>query len=206
MDDITPRSRLATILPLLLLALILGLALYITHLLSAGLIAENARNAQLSVIDPLMPLPHDNKLYDDTITITEPGYFGSGHSIRVFRARLQNQPAGIVFMPVPARGYSGDIDLIIGIAYDGTLLGVRTFRHRETAGLGDGIDHEKSPWITRFTGLTLQNPPPESWLVTEDGGKIDQISGATITSRGVVNAVRKTLEYYQQERDTLYLR
>jgi len=205
MDDVIPRSRLTVILTLSVLALLLGLALYCTQQLTADQIEVNARTAQLRVIDPVMPLQYDNLLYGDTIDITEPGYFGNGYTVSVFRARLHDEPVGIVFMPVHARGYNGDIELVIGIAYDGTLLGVRTLRHRETPGLGDGIDQDNSGWINGFTGLSLDSPPQEAWVVRADGGMIDHISGATISSRGVVNAVRKTLEYYRLQRDQLYL-
>ncbi len=186
------------------LALVLGLLLYFIDQLTNDQIHTNSRVAQLHVIDPLMPLQHDNVLYDDTIEISDSGFFGPDHTVSVFRARQNGQPVGAVLMPVEARGYSGTIELIIGIAYDGTLLGVRALHHRETPGLGDGIDHEKSSWIAGFTGRSLQNLPAESWMVTEDGGTIDQLSGATITSRGVVNAVRKALEYYSLQRDRLY--
>jgi Na+-translocating ferredoxin:NAD+ oxidoreductase subunit G len=66
------------------------------------------------------------------------------------------------------------------------------------------IDHNKSDWIKIFTNRSLINTPVSDWAVPEDGGNIDQISGATITSRGVINAVRNSLEFYQTNRDKLY--
>jgi len=151
-----------------------------------------------------MPLPHNNQLYDDYIEVFEPGYFRNPDKVIVFRARMDDQPVGVAMMPVFAKGYNSNIQLLIGIAFDGTLLMVRAIKHNETEGLGDQIDHNKSDWINRFSGLSLDNMSPEYWSVKSDGGKFDQLSGATITSRGVINAVRKSLEYYKLNRDRLY--
>ncbi|MGH8119599.1 MAG: RnfABCDGE type electron transport complex subunit G, partial [Gammaproteobacteria bacterium] len=123
----------------------------------------------------------------------------------VYRARLGQQPAGVVFSPITATGYSGKILLAVGISHDGTLLGIHVIAHKETAGLGDRIEPAKSGWITNFIGRSFANLPPASWAVRADGGTFDQLSGATITSRGVINAVRKVLDYFQAHRDRLYL-
>lgn len=167
-------------------------------------IAKNARDVELRIIDSVMPLPHDNDLHDDYMETSEPAYLGN-NTVTIFRARKNKQPVGTVLMPVTATGYSGNILLVIGIAYDGTLLGVRVLKHQETPGLGDRIEHTKSAWINQFTGLALARMPVADWAVRADGGKFDQLSGATITSRGMVNAVYKALEYYTANRDRLYL-
>ena len=204
--DTNKRSRLTKILlPLSGVAIVCTLILFVANNLTQSRIANNAREQQLRIIDAVMPLPHDNALYDDVIEVTDPQYLGSENSVSVFRARNANQPVGLVLMPVTARGYSGNILLTIGIAYDGTLLGVQVLKHQETEGLGGNVDQNKSDWIKKFTDRSLTNTPIETWAVETDGGKFDQLSGATITSRGVINAVRKSLEYYQINRDRLYL-
>ncbi len=204
--DINQRPQLMKILiPLSGVAFVCALILLIANKMTHQQIADNARVQQLRIIDAVMPLPHDNVLYDDTIKVIDPHYLGSENSVSVFRARNANQPIGLVLMPVTAKGYSGNILLTIGIAYDGTLLGVQVLKHQETEGLGDGVDQNKSDWIKVFTDHSIANPPIEAWTVKTDGGEFDQLSGATITSRSVINAVRKSLEYYQINRDHLYL-
>jgi electron transport complex protein RnfG len=76
--------------------------------------------------------------------------------------------------------------------------------HRETAGLGDAIDAAKSDWVQRFNGKSLTAPALERWAVEQDDGDFDSITGATVTSRAVVNAVKNTLLYFQQHRAELY--
>jgi len=201
----TPVPHFRKILiPLLVIFLISGILLTAVDRLTRDQITKNARAMELRVIDSVMPLAHDNDLYDDYIDLDDTGYSGK-HTVTVFRARRNGQPVGAVFMPVSATGYSGNILLVIGMSYDGALLGVRVLKHQETPGLGDRIEPAKSDWINIFTGRSLLEPPVTKWAVQADGGKFDQLSGATITSRGMVNAVHRSLEYYQANRDRLYL-
>ena len=204
--DTDKRAFLArTLGPLLGVALVCAVLLLIADELARERIADNARREQLKIIDEVMTLPYDNDLYTDVIEVVDAAYLGSSGNVKVYRARRDGEPAGLVLMPVTARGYSGNIQLVIGIAYDGALTGVRVLSHRETEGLGDGIDQRKSNWITGFSGHSLDNTPPDGWAVTSAGGEFDQVSGATISSRGVINAVRNSLEYYRLNRDRLYL-
>lgn len=111
-----------------------------------------------------------------------------------------------VILPATARdGYSGDIRLLVGIRADGSLAGVRVASHRETPGLGDKVDRKKSDWVLSFEGRSLSNPERSQWTVRKDGGVFDQFTGATITPRAVVTAVRRTLEYAELHRAALFL-
>ena len=93
-------------------------------------------------------------------------------------------------------GYAGEMKLMLGVDAEGKILGVRVLAHKETPGLGDKIEVKKGDWILRFAGLSLGNPPVEKWKVKKDGGQFDQFTGATITPRGVVDAIRKGLEFF----------
>ncbi|HEY0719852.1 MAG TPA: electron transport complex subunit RsxG [Gammaproteobacteria bacterium] len=150
------------------------------------------------------PASHDNDLFNDTLTVRDRELLGSNAPATVYRARKNGMPVALVLTAIAPDGYSGDIKLLIGIHYDGTLAGVRVLSHKETPGLGDRIDIDRSSWINGFTGKSLQNPPEEQWQVKKDGGQFDQFTGATITPRAVVKAVANTLRYYQMHRDALF--
>jgi electron transport complex protein RnfG len=85
----------------------------------------------------------------------------------------------------------------------GTLLGVRVISHSETPGLGDKIETAKSDWILGFSGRSLNDPPPEQWEVKKDGGVFDQFTGATITPRSLIRAVKGGLEFFTNYRAVL---
>ena len=110
----------------------------------------------------------------------------------------------MVFKFDATRGYNGNITLLAGVNFDGSLRGVRVTSHKETPGLGDGIEIEKDDWIESFSGKSLANPQPQQWAVRRDGGSFDQFTGATITPRAIVEAVRDALHFYAANRDFLF--
>jgi electron transport complex protein RnfG len=92
---------------------------------------------------------------------------------------------------------------MMGVDRDGHVLGVRVLKHTETPGLGDKIEPAKDDWIRAFEHKFLGDPPPEKWAVKKDGGVFDQFSGATITPRAVVKAVKGGLEFFEREKPVL---
>ncbi len=90
-------------------------------------------------------------------------------------------------------GFGGKIELIVGISIDGTLNGYKIIEQNETPGLGSKITENK--FKNQFYGLDAHN---SSLGLSKDGGEIDAITGATISSRAVVEAVRKAMEAYNR--------
>ncbi|MCH8553175.1 MAG: electron transport complex subunit RsxG [Natronospirillum sp.] len=120
-----------------------------------------------------------------------------------FRA-LRDEQVTAVVLPVTSRqGYTGDIDLLVAVSRGGEVLGVRVVAHQETPGLGDAIEADRSDWVLQFDGTSLSMPPPEQWAVRKDGGEFDQLTGATITPRAVVTAVRNGLDFFADNREWL---
>ena len=170
-------------------------------------IAANERATLLRKLNQLVPAgSYDNELLDDHITVNLPAARGRDIPGTVYRARKAGEPIALVMTALAPDGYSGSIKLLVGIRADNTLSGVRVVAHRETPGLGDAIDEQRSDWILAFNGRSLVNPPPELWAVRKDGGIFDQLTGATITPRAIVKAVKQTLLYYQANREALYAR
>jgi len=168
-------------------------------------IAENERATIVKSLHALIaPKEHDNDLYADVIQVTDEKLLGSKEPVNVYRARMKKSPVAAILNSVAPDGYSGNIYLLVAIRYDGSLAGVRVVKHRETPGLGDGIDIERSNWVLGFNGKSLENPKDKDWRVKRDGGPFDQLTGATITPRAVVKAVKNTLRYYQTNKDKLF--
>jgi len=195
------------LLPGLLLALFAAIgttAVAYIHALTSPLIANAEQELLLANLNQFVPTDrYDNDMFKDTLQVQDP-LLGSTEPMTVYRARKEGKPVALVLTAIAPDGYSGPIKLLIGINYDGTLAGVRAISHQETPGLGDNIDADRSPWITKFTGKSLQNPTEDKWHVKKDGGDFDQFTGATITPRAVVKAVANTLRYYQKHRDELF--
>lgn len=179
--------------------------LALTHDQTADIVARNELLALQARIDMVIPKSlYDNDLLHDTLTLSDRQQLGSDKPVTVYRARKAGKPVGVVFQTVAPDGYSGNIFILVGILADGRLAGVRIVSHKETPGLGDPIEIEKSPWILSFDRKSLHNPTPAQWAVRKDGGVFDQFTGATITPRAVVGAVKKALEFYQSKQKLLY--
>ncbi|MEW5755289.1 MAG: electron transport complex subunit RsxG [Pseudomonadota bacterium] len=169
-----------------------GLVLAMTNILTADDIAARALEDRQNSLSQVIPSDiHDNNLATDTITL----HNDHGKEITVYRATRQGEVTGVAF-EIFGPGYAGEMKLMLGVDVAGKVLGVRVLAHKETPGLGDKMEVKKGDWILQFTGLYLGNPPPERWKVKKDGGQFDQFTGATITPRGVVRAIREGLEFF----------
>lgn len=156
-------------------------------------------------LDALVPpATHDNDVLTDRIDITSPDILGLAEPVTIYRARMGSQPVAALLHTVAPDGYQGRIELLVGIAYDGTLIGVQILRHHETPGLGDQFETSRRDWLADFGGRSLTNPPQQRWSVRKDGGDFDEFTGATITPRAIVRATRRALEYYAARRDAVF--
>ncbi|QVL46899.1 MAG: electron transport complex subunit RsxG [Thiocapsa sp.] len=197
--------------PIILAAVVLsafsvtGVALVaVTHHLMDGRIAENQRIAMLSKLEAIIPDGQfDNAPLEDMIQVSARDLLGA-ESTRVYRVRKAGEPTAVILNPVVPDGYAGPIQLLVSVLRDGSVGGVRVLFHLETPGLGDKIEERKSDWVLSFNGKSLSNPTPERWGVKRDGGEFDQFTGATITPRAIVEAVKNTLIYVQQQGDALF--
>jgi len=120
---------------------------------------------------------------------------GASYIERIFRARRGGAPVG-AWLVVRAPGYAGEMRLLIGVRDNGVVTAVRLLSHRETPGYGDRIAGPEAAWLRGFEGRALGNPLRRLWSVSSEGGAFDAVSGATVTSRGVVHAVRDALAWY----------
>jgi len=168
-----------------------------THFLTAERIEANVREALLEQLSVLVPPDRiDNDIVNDAVMVRAPEHLGAPES-KVYLGRKGGQPVAAIFSAAVPNGYSGPINLLVAVYSDGVLAGVRVVSHKETPGLGDQIELEKSDWILSFSGKSLGNPDIERWKVKRDGGDWDQFTGATITPRSIVKAVKNTLIYFQ---------
>ena len=172
---------------------------------TAARIAANERATLLAQLTEIIPQSeYDNALLSDTLQVEAADYLGSAEPLTMYLATREQQPVAAVFTSIAPDGYSGTIKLLVGVYSDGTIAGVRVVSHKETPGLGDAIEAQRSDWILRFNGKSLQNPLPSAWAVKPDGGEFDAFTGATITPRAVVKAVRKTLNYFAEHKTALF--
>ena len=177
-----------------------------TWLATKDRIADQVRASEERALHEVLPEDRfDNSLLDTTIPLPDTKLLGPvGENARGWVAFQNGEPSAVILPVVAPDGYNGRIQLLVSIDSQGVLTGVRAVSHKETPGLGDGIDTRVSNWVLAFTGKSLLNPDHRGWAVKKDGGDFDQFTGATITPRAVVGAVHRSLAYFDAHKTTLF--
>ena len=177
----------------------------LTFSLTKDRIAANARAyLEQSLTPALAGKAFDNDLSASAFTVRAPHDLPGRENAVIYRARAGNAPLVALFVVTAPDGFTGPIKLLIGIDANGVVTGVRALEHKETPGIGDLIDENRSDWIYQFSGTSLDAPERTAWTIRRDGGKFDQITGASVTSRAAVNAVNQTLLYFEANREMVF--
>jgi len=163
-------------------------------------------NTLHSIIEPSR---YNNDITQDCVNLSSTLLGNSTNDKKIqtaYIARQDKQVVAIAITSTAPDGYNGNIELIIAINMDDSISGVRVLKHQETPGLGDKVELRKSNWIESFTGKKLLSEKDNRWAVTKDSGMFDQFTGATITPRAVVKAVKETLLYFKDNKHSLLTR
>lgn len=116
-------------------------------------------------------------------------------SLSLFYAYQGDQLVGVAVNTYTNKGFSGLVRLMVGLLPDGTINNTAVLEHKETPGLGDKMQQSKSPWSLQFNG---KNPTTSNIHVKKDGGEVDAITAATISSRAFVDAVLHAHETFSK--------
>jgi len=184
------RDQMRMVLAIVVVAVLAAGILGVTDILTREPIAQAQKEALQKALTQVLP-KHANDAQADMFTVDDediyPGKDGLGN-VR-----------GFAWEVIAPDGYSGSIRILIGMKPDGVIHAIRVTDHRETPGLGDGIV-KNSDWLQSFSGRMLEG---SNWKVKKDGGDFDQFTGATITPRAVVKAVKSALTFYNSHRQVI---
>jgi Na+-translocating ferredoxin:NAD+ oxidoreductase subunit G len=111
---------------------------------------------------------------------------GEGDSLEVYPSKMDNKTCGYAIKTFSDKGYSGSITLMVGFKPDGSINNISVLEQKETPGLGTKMDEPK--FREQFNG---RDPSTFTLKVKKDGGQVDAISAATISSRAFCDAVSK---------------
>jgi len=140
-------------------------------------------NRKLEAIKEVISTEFDNNPFAERIDI--------GNGIELYPARLGTKITSIAIKSYSNNAFSGRLELIVGFMLDGTINGYKIIEQKETPGLGTKVTEQK--FSSQFKGL---NPENESFKVRQDGGEIDAVTSATISSRAVIDAISRAYNKY----------
>ena len=168
--------------------------------------ANNKALLEKSLEPALAGVFYDGSVSESRLVIEPPHDLpGRGPAI-VYRVYSDSDPVAALFVVTARDGYSGPIRILVGIEAGGRVTGIRILEHRETPGLGDKIELARSDWVRQFEGRALGDPAVTRWAIRADDGDFDQLTGASVTPRAVIKAVRDTLLYFAEHRDDIFSR
>jgi electron transport complex protein RnfG len=180
---------------LVLVAVIAAGLLATTDIFTREPIAQAQREALRKALQQVLP-EHVNDSQADVITLGK-----DKEQVAIYPAKdTEKTVLGLAWEVIAPDGYSGTIKILVGIRPEGKVHAIRITFHRETPGLGDGIVDD-AQWLGAFVGKGLEGT---RWAVKKDGGEFDQFTGATITPRAVVKAVKGALEYYKANQKLVF--
>lgn len=177
------------------ISLVAAIALAKVYDITKGPIAEQEHLKTINGLKAVLPAFNNDVDKDSSDVVVGQDKKGKDIKIKFYKGKMNDVAAGTAFQVVAPDGYGGDINILMGVNPEGKISGIEIISHKETPGLGSNISKEK--WKGEFKGRSLEDGPKLS--VKKDGGEIDQFSGATISPRAVVKAVRQGLEIYHKE-------
>lgn len=148
-------------------------------------------------------VPYDGDLTSAPVILEPPHTLPGNDEAIIYRVQSGGEVVAALFVVTAPDGYVGPIRILLGVEADGHVSGLQILEHRETPGIGDLVHQSRSDWVEQFAGRSLGSPPPEQWAIETDGGEFDQVTGASITPRAIVKAVKETLVYFDENRDSI---
>ncbi len=177
------------VLSLLGITLVASLAVGVIYRVTAGPIAD-AKTAKLTnAIAQVLP-PFDNTPGDSVQTLNI-----DGGEVKIYSGTKNGQPVGYAIETFSNNGFGGEVRLIVGFNPDGTIYRTEVLSQHETPGLGDKMERSKSDFAQQFDG---KNPADFHLAVSKDGGDVDAITAATISSRAYTEAIARAYNVFCQ--------
>ena len=174
-------------LSLTLISLGASALLAVTNTLTLKPIEEQKLTKNVTAIKQVMPEFNNNPVAEAFKLPT-----GEGDSLEVYPAKSGDKLVGYAVKSYTKRGFSGFISLMIGFRPDGTIININVLEQKETPGLGAKMVLQgtagKPEFKDQFVG---KNPASFTLKVKKDGGKVDAITAATISSRAFCDGVQR---------------
>lgn len=185
------KTPLSSTLPHMLLVLgsvaaLSAVILGITYKLTQKPIQQAKDSRELAAISEVIDGEFNNNPFAEKHTVSASDNKGK---LEIYPARQDGSITGVAIKTFSNNGFGGKMEVIVGFSIDGTINKYKVIDHKETPGLGTKVEEEK--FSHQFEGL---NPGKHIFKVKQDGGEIDAVTAATISSRAVIDAIQKAFD------------
>lgn len=182
-----PDSTLKNmVLSLFGISLVMSAALGFVYSITKEPIALAIKAKEISAIKEVLPSFNNDPFTSDTVI----------DGITFYPAFQDNNLVGYAVKTFTDEGYSGRFDLMVGFLTNGTINNIVVLQQKETPGLGSNMVLPK--FRDQFLNLDIGTLTDSRLAVKKDGGTIDAISAATISSRAYCDGIQKAYNLFQK--------
>ena len=185
------------LLTLFIITAIAGTSLGFVYKMTEAPIAAAKAKKQQEAIKMVVP-PFTNNPAEGVLEVTSP----EGLPVRLFPAKKDGKLVGVAVETMSNKGFSGNISIMVGFKPDGTIVNYQVLDQKETPGLGTKM----VTWFKTDKGnqsVIGKNPGSDNLTVSKDGGSVDAITAATISSRAFLDAVKIGYDSFMKNKDKL---
>jgi len=179
-------------LSLLVITLVAGLSLGFINDITKGPKAKAKLERKVKALKQVLP-EFDNDVVNEVKLIQLENV---KDSTEIYFATLNNVETGTAIVGSSEKGFSGLIKIMVGFNPDGTIKNISVLEQKETPGLGTKMKDDK--FIKQYRG---KNPSSFNLKATKDGGEIDALTGATITTRAFSEATQQAYDVFINEKN-----
>jgi Na+-translocating ferredoxin:NAD+ oxidoreductase subunit G len=180
------------LLTLTIVTLVAGLSLGYVYQWTKEPIAQAQMAKQLKAIESVVQGYDNNPVLEKYKVVTPDGK----DSLEFFPARKGDELIGMAIKTKSSKGYSGDIWIMVGFNMTGEIQNIFVIEHKETPGLGSKMITPS--FVNQFLG---KNPEQMKLKVKKEGGDVDAITGATISSRAYSQAIQLAFDTFKSSSD-----
>ncbi|HNX43023.1 MAG TPA: RnfABCDGE type electron transport complex subunit G [Bacteroidales bacterium] len=172
------------VLCLFLMSVIMAGALGFVYKITKDPIEQADKQKEIQAVKDVLP-PFDNDPTADARDM---------EGLKLYTATQKGEPVGYAVKTFTEKGFSGHFELMVGFKPDGTINKIVVLNHSETPGLGSKMKEPK--FADQFNGMNIGTIPGKQLKVKKDGGTVDAITAATISSRAYCDGVQKAFNVY----------
>lgn len=171
-------------------AIISAAAVTYVYQLTLPAVTENLKKAEVEAISDIFGDEFDNNpIAEKTAVPMKKGV----KELNIYPLRKQDMIYAIAVKSYTNKGFGGELEIMTGFYIDGTMAGYKVLNHKETPGLGSKI--MENEFMSQFIGLKIEGGKLK---LRKDGGQIDGITSATISSKALIDAVNNAKKAYDR--------
>ncbi len=185
---------LGMLMSLLIITLVSGLSLGYVNDLTVGPKAKAKLEKKVNALKLVLPAFDNNPVEDMTLVKSEK----VSDSVEIYPAYLNNQFVGAAVIGSTDKGFSGLIKIMIGFKPTGEIENVVVLEQKETPGLGTKM--KEDAFLKQFKNVNISS---FNLKVKKDGGEVDALTGATITTRAFCDATQMAYDAFIKNNSSL---